>query len=119
MVRGIGNLGDELIRAGTHRLLASHAVREIELDSLPACQGRTLLLPGSGAWCRPFHEWMPRALAIAELRFERVIVLPSSFDPGEDSVRDALRQTRATIFAREAESLRLIDGLCRARLAHD
>jgi hypothetical protein len=25
-----------------------------------------VLLPGSGAFCRPYHEWMPRALAIAE-----------------------------------------------------
>jgi glycosyltransferase involved in cell wall biosynthesis len=62
---------------------------------------------------------MPRALAIAELRFERVIVLPSSFDPSEDEVREALSRTRATVFARERESYRRIESLCDARIAHD
>ncbi len=119
LVRGIGNIGDELIRAGTHRLLERHVFREIALDELAASRGDTLLLPGSGAWCRPHHEWMPRALAIAELRFDRVIVLPSSFDVGEDTVRAALRGTAATVFARETESLARIEGLCRARLAPD
>ena len=119
LVRGWGNVGDELIRAGTHRLLDTQVFREVGIDELPACGGDTVLLPGSGAWCRPYHEWMPRALAIAELRFDRVIVLPSSFDVGEDSVRQALRQSRATVFARETDSLRQIEGLCRARFAHD
>jgi exopolysaccharide biosynthesis predicted pyruvyltransferase EpsI len=119
LVRAPGNLGDELIRAGTHRLLAGHRFREITVDELPAARGRTVLLPGGGAWCRAYHEWMPYALAIAELRFERVIVLPSSFDPGEDSVRHALEKTRATVFARERESLQRIQPLCEARLAPD
>jgi GT2 family glycosyltransferase len=62
---------------------------------------------------------MPRALGIAELRFERVIVLPSSFDVTEDVVREALERSRATVFARERESLTRIEGMCDARLAHD
>ncbi len=119
LVRAGGNLGDELIRAGTHRLLARRPFREIGLDELAAASGRTVLLPGGGAWCRPYHEWMPYALGIAELRFERVIVLPSSFDPGEDSVRHALEKTRATVFARERTSLELIRDYGAARLAHD
>jgi GT2 family glycosyltransferase/exopolysaccharide biosynthesis predicted pyruvyltransferase EpsI len=119
LVRGFGNLGDELIRAGTHRLLGTNVFREIGVDDLPCCSGDTVLLPGSGAFCRPYHEWMPRALAIAELRFDRVIVLPSSFDVGEDSVRHALQRTSATVFAREAVSLRRVEGFCRARFAHD
>jgi GT2 family glycosyltransferase len=119
LVRAGGNLGDELIRAGTHRLLAHLPVREIALDELPAATGHTVMLPGSGAWCRPYHEWTSRALAIAELRFQQVIVLPSSFDPGEDSVRHGLGSTRATVFARESESLARIQPLCDARLAHD
>ena len=119
LVIGPGNVGDELIRAGTRRLLEGHVFHEIALDELPCRSGDTVLLPGSGAFCRPYHEWMPRALAIAELRFDRVIVLPSSFDVGEDSVRESLRRTSATVFAREPESLRRIEGLCRARSAHD
>jgi len=119
LLRGPGTVGDELIHAGTHRLLEGRAYREVAVDELPSSTGDTVLLPGSGALCRPYHEWMPRALAIAELRFERVIVLPSSVDIGEDEVRRALQDTRATVFAREAESLRQIEGLCRARAAHD
>jgi GT2 family glycosyltransferase len=97
----------------------NHVFREIELDDLPGSAGDTVLLPGSGAFCRPYHEWMPRALAIAELRFERVIVLPSSFDVSEDAVRDSLRRTRAIVFAREAESCRQIESLCQAHLGVD
>ena len=77
------------------------------------------LLCGGGAFCRTYNEFMPEALAIAELRFERVIVLPSSFEVEEDRVRDALMRTGATVFARERESYRRISGLCDARLAHD
>jgi GT2 family glycosyltransferase/exopolysaccharide biosynthesis predicted pyruvyltransferase EpsI len=119
LVRGFGNIGDELIRAGTHRLLEDHIFREIGVDELPCSSGDTVLLPGSGAFSRGYHEWMPRALAVAELRFDRVIVLPSSFDVREDAVRRSLQRTGATVFARELESLRRIEGLCRARLAHD
>ena len=119
LVRGEGNLGDELILAGTWELLDNHVYREIGLEELGGASGGTALIIGGGAWCRPYHELMPRALAIAELRFERVVVLPSSFDPGDDEVRSALQRTRAIVFAREPESLRRITGLCDARLAHD
>ncbi|MEA2436383.1 MAG: hypothetical protein QOF65_939 [Thermoleophilaceae bacterium] len=119
VVRGVGNRGDDLIWAGTRELLADHIYREVDLSGLCAAAGHTVVLCGGGAWCRPFHDLMPRALAIAELRFERVIVLPSSFDPSEDEVREALSQTRATVFARERESYRRITSLCHASIAHD
>ena len=118
-VRGLGNIGDELIWAGTRRLLEQHVYREIGLDELASSSGDTALLTGSGACCRSDHEWMPRALAIAELRFDRVIVLPSSFDVAEDAVRRALERCKATVFAREPKSFEAIAGLCRARAAHD
>jgi glycosyltransferase involved in cell wall biosynthesis/GT2 family glycosyltransferase len=118
-VRGIGNVGDELIWAGTRGLLEGREYREIGVEALPSCSGETVLLSGSGAWCRSYHEWMPRALAIAELRFERVIVLPSSFEITAEPVLRALERTDATVFAREPESLGAIQPVCRARLAHD
>ncbi len=62
---------------------------------------------------------MPAVLGVLERHFDRVIVLPSSFDPAEDRVRAALAASRATVFARERESYRRIAGLCEARLAHD
>ncbi len=119
LVRVAGNRGDELIAAGTRALLDQTIYTEIGIDALARARGHTVLLPGSGAFCRPYHEIMPRALAVAELRFERVIVLPSSFDPSEDEVREVLARTRATVFARELESYRRIRALCDARIAHD
>jgi GT2 family glycosyltransferase/exopolysaccharide biosynthesis predicted pyruvyltransferase EpsI len=114
-----GNLGDKLIAAGTRELLSGRIYREIFIDELAKSSGEIALLIGTGGWCRPYHDCMPRALAIAELRFERVIVLPSSFDVTEDVVREALERSKATVFAREHESLARIEGMCDARLAHD
>jgi GT2 family glycosyltransferase/exopolysaccharide biosynthesis predicted pyruvyltransferase EpsI len=119
LARGPGNRGDDLIWAGTRKLLAEHIYREIDLTALCRARGHTVVLKGGGAFCRRYREHMPRALAVACLRFERVILLPSSFDPSEDEVRDALARTRATVFARELESYRRIVSLCDARLAHD
>lgn len=118
-VRGHGNRGDDLILAGARELLTEHIYREVSPEGLCRASGHTALLCGGGAFCRPYHEIMPRLLGIAELRFDRVIVLPSSFDPAEDEVRAALSRTRATVFAREPESFRRIESLCDARLAHD
>lgn len=47
-VRGRGNLGDELIWAGTRALLAHHIYREIDLDGLCRTTGHTVLLTGGG-----------------------------------------------------------------------
>jgi GT2 family glycosyltransferase/exopolysaccharide biosynthesis predicted pyruvyltransferase EpsI len=117
-IRGLGNIGDQLIWAGTRELLSRHIYREITHEQVAHAQGHTALITGGGAFCR-FHAWMPRLLAVAELRFERVIVLPSSFDPGDDNVRRSLSLTGATVFARETQSYRRIAPMCDARLAHD
>jgi GT2 family glycosyltransferase len=118
-VRGRGNRGDDLIQAGTRRLLAGLDYREIGGEEVAAASGELAVISGGGAWCRSYHQYMPRVLALAEMRFSRVVVLPSSFDPAEEAVRDALSRSRAVIFARERESWRQIRGLCDARLAHD
>ena len=119
LVRTPGNLGDALIAAGTAELLADHVYREVDLEGLCSAEGDTVVLQGSGAFCRPYHEVMPRALAVAELRFRRVIVLPSSFDTAEETVRDALARSRAIVFARERVSASKLVSLCDVRLAHD
>lgn len=119
LIRPFGNYGDELIWAGTRELLRGHVYREIGIDQVASAGGELAVLSGGGAWSRRYNEMMPEALAIAELRFERVIVLPSSFEVSEDRVRAALEKSNATVFARERESYEQIRGLCRARLAHD
>lgn len=119
LIRGIGNIGDELIRAGTGELLSGHVYREIDVDELCGANGHTALIFGGGGFCHPFHELMPHVLAVAEMRFERVIVLPSTFDTSVDAVRDAVERTRAVVMARERESYSQIQALCDARLAYD
>ena len=118
-VGGAGNAGDQLIAAGSRTLLAGALTREIGLAEVPAARGELAVLCGSGAWCGPYHELMPPLLPVLERRFERVVVLPSSFDVSVPEVRRALEVSRATIFARERESFEGIRGLCDARLAHD
>ena len=62
---------------------------------------------------------MPALLPRLEERFERVIVLPSSFDTSVPEVSEVLSRTQAMVFARERESYRQISKLCRASLACD
>ncbi len=118
-VRGSGNLGDELIWAGTRELLRGRTYTEIGFDELPGAIGHTALICGCGRFCQAYHELMPHVLAIAEMRFERVIVLPSTFDTSVGVIRNTLEHTRALVFAREQESYNQIQSLCDARLAHD
>jgi exopolysaccharide biosynthesis predicted pyruvyltransferase EpsI len=117
-VRGFGNVGDLLIHAGIRQMLSSLDYREISIFNLDGVRGNTAVFPGAGGFCHAHHK-IPAYMAELEARFERVIVLPSSFDVSVDSVRAFLQQTRAHVFARERESYRQIQGLCRADLAHD
>ncbi|MBA2347250.1 MAG: glycosyltransferase [Solirubrobacterales bacterium] len=119
LVGGEGNRGDALIWAGARRLLEGRIYREVAARDLAGVRGELVLLPGGGAFSHAYHEFMPRILAIAERRFERVVVLPSSFDVRVEEVRRALDRTNATVFAREDVSFAAIQGLCRARAAHD
>ena len=105
---------------GVQALLAERIYREIDWEGLCAARGHTAVLHVvAEAFRRPGDPLTARALAVAELRFERVIVLPASFDPADDVTREALTGSRATVFAREPESFRRITPLCDARLAHD
>lgn len=120
LVRAPGNLGDQLIAAGARRLFAELPYRECSVAEALRSRGALAVLMGGGAWSKPYHEVMPPALRAIAARYERVIVLPSSFDVSVDAVREALRETRAIVFAREEESFRALDGLCeQRRLAHD
>lgn len=118
-IRGWGNLGDELIYAGTRRLLEDVAMREIGLEELDRCRGDTALLAGGGAWCQSYHELMPHLLPMVEDRFAQVIISPSSFDLRVPEVRKALSRSRALVFARELESWRQLREVCRVEVAHD
>lgn len=118
LIRGYGNLGDELIFAGMRQLLGGVRYRETGVDNLYGVRGELGLVAGGGAWCGEF-DYMAKLLPEIERRFARVIVLPSSYDPNVDAIRRILAQSHALFFARERTSYDLIRGICRAELAHD
>lgn len=118
LIRSFGNIGDQLIYAGTRRLLANIDYREVSLLQLEGVRGQLAVITGGGAWCQP-HSHMAQYLRRIEEQFERVVILPSSFDVAEASVRQALTMTKALVFARERVSYEQIRDLCQAALAHD
>ena len=117
-VRLYGNKGDELIYAGTRQLLARRFYREVGVRELDGISGHTAMVAGCGGWCGPYHD-MVKHLPVIEAKFERVIIMPSSFDVSVASVRSALATTRALVFARERKSLDDICQLCDAKIAYD
>src|ERR1700722_2778900 len=117
-IRLYGNKGDELIYAGTRQLLARRFYKEVSVRDLDGVSGHTALVAGCGGWCGPYHD-MVKHLPVIETKFERVIVMPSSFDVSLPSVRSALATTKALVFARERKSFDDIRRLCDAKIAYD
>ncbi len=118
LIRGYGNIGDDLIYAGTRQLLPGLRYRELSILKLDGVRGELAVVTGGGAWCKPFED-MARNFPEVEKRFERVIVLPSSFDLESPLVAGTLSRTKALVFARERVSYEQIRSVCRADLAHD
>ena len=117
-IRVCGNIGDELIYAGTRQLLARRFYKEVSVRNLGGVSGHTALVAGGGGWCRPYH-YMVEYLPAIENKFERVIIMPSSFDVSVPSVRSTLAAAKALVFARERKSFEGICRHCDAKLAHD
>ena len=67
-VRSTGNLGDELIFAGTRQLLAGTPSREVGLDDVESVTGETAVVAGGGSWCSPYHG-LARLFPAIERRF--------------------------------------------------
>ncbi len=117
-IRLYGNKGDELIYAGTRQLLARRFYKEVSVRDLGGVSGHTAVVAGCGGWCGPYHD-MVKHLPAIETRFERVIIMPSSFDVSVPSVRSALSTTKALVFARERKSFDDICRICDAKIAYD
>jgi exopolysaccharide biosynthesis predicted pyruvyltransferase EpsI len=117
-IRLYGNIGDELIYAGTRQLLARRSYKEVGVRHLGGVSGHTALVAGWGGWCGPYHD-MVEHLPLIEAKFERVIIMPSSFDVSVPSVRTTLAATKALVFARERKSFDGVRGICDARMAYD
>src|SRR5262245_32576490 len=117
-IRLWGNKGDELIYAGTRQLLARRFYKEVSVRELDGVSGHTALVAGCGGWCGPYHDMVNHLPAI-ETKFERVVIMPSSFDVSVPSVRSTLAATKALVFARERKSFDDICQLCDAKVAYD
>lgn len=119
-----GNVGDRLIWAGTHDLLAAagcgaaHPLPVAEVRAT-AARDACLVVPGSGALTAIWHEWLPALVADAAERFARVVILPSQFDPAVPVVAAALSRPNVFAFAREPVSYARIRRFGRAVLAFD
>jgi exopolysaccharide biosynthesis predicted pyruvyltransferase EpsI len=118
-----GNIGDHLIWVGTEDLLAGGSISYAsmplkELDNACLPQG-TLLIPGSGALTKSFHEWLPAAVIKASRRFNKVVLLPSSYDLTVPIVGECLSQQNVYAFAREIGSYRLAKNSGRAAISFD
>lgn len=106
LVLSWGNVGDYLIWEGTRKLLASGGVKHqtIPLDDLDKTKSGGLgVFVGGGAWCR-WYCLGPLVLPRLEEKFDRVVVLPSTFDLQVPAVRGAMVNSSATFFAREPVS---------------
>jgi exopolysaccharide biosynthesis predicted pyruvyltransferase EpsI len=117
-IRGFGNIGDDLIYAGARKLLSVVDYQEKSLTDVAQLNGDVGLVAGSGAFCGTYPQ-MTRYLPEIEKRFERVIVLPSSFDLSIPAVRSSLTKSKTFFFAREERSFGSIRDICECGLAHD
>src|SRR5262249_31594889 len=117
-IRLYGNIGDELIYAGTRQLLARRFYKEVGVRNISGVSGHTALVAGGGCWCGPYHD-VAAHLPLIENNFKRVIIMPSSFDVSVPFVRATLAATKALVFARDRQSFDGIRRLCDAKLAYD
>ena len=77
-----GNWGDALIRAGTLRLLREMRLNYQEVaweTPFPSGREKLLIFGGGGAWCRFWRHAYDYVKKASE-QFDRIVVLPSTFD---------------------------------------
>jgi exopolysaccharide biosynthesis predicted pyruvyltransferase EpsI len=105
-----GNVGDHLIWRGTERLLDGLPLKferiscsEIN-DEKTQYNNDTLVIPGSGAFTKNFHEWLPQLVLKASNQFGQVVILPSEYEPELPVVFSALSQPNVFPFARDSYS---------------
>lgn len=97
-----GNMGDYLIDAGAEALLQDIPHRTVWRADLGDYKGDTLIINGSGGWCRYWHQAIAETLALAG-GFQRVVVFPSTFEV-EDPVVLKMLPVPDVVFARERVS---------------
>jgi hypothetical protein len=96
LVRGPAREPDDPALAPVHGVLADHIYREVAFEQLCEVTGDVVVLDGGPGFTHATAHLMARALAVAELRFDRVVVLPTSIDQSCDTVRETIAGSRAT-----------------------
>lgn len=97
-----GNMGDHLIDAGAEALLQDIPHRTVWRADLGDYKGDTLIINGSGGWCRYWHDAISETLELAG-GFRRVVVFPSTFEVDDPLVLKML-PVPDVVFARERVS---------------
>ena len=120
-----GNIGDQLIWRGTERLLDGLPL-EFERITCSEINGEktqynndTLVIPGSEAFNKNFHEWLPQLVLKASNQFGRVVILPSEYEPDFPVVFSALSQPNVFPFARDSYSYNLVKLFSQVSLSLD
>ncbi len=103
-MRGPGREPDDPALAQFSALLADHIYREVAFEQVCEATGDTVVLDGGPGFTRAADHLMPRALAVAELRFDHVVVLPTTIDESCDIVREVLAASRATFIGARVEA---------------
>lgn len=123
IVRMPGNIGDHLIWRGCCDLFDQHGIAAERIDHHEALEAshpeHTLVIPGSGALTRLWHEWLPELILAAASLYRHVIVLPSDYDVDVAPVAQALAQPNVWAFARQPRSYAAIRRFGRAVLMPD
>jgi exopolysaccharide biosynthesis predicted pyruvyltransferase EpsI len=118
-----GNMGDHLIWSGTEALLAAADTPFERLAMWDVAAGsfrdECLVVPGSGALTRVWHEWLPELIMEASRRFRCVLILPSQYDTSVEVVANALARPNVFAYARDAASYRAARPFGRTSLAFD
>lgn len=123
IVRMPGNIGDALIWRGTADLFERHRIDAERIDHRQALDGphpdTTLVIPGSGALTRLWHEWLPELIERAAAQYRQVVVLASDYDPDVPVVARALALPNVWAIARQPLSYAAIRPFGRAVLMPD
>lgn len=120
-ITGYGNVGDFLIYEGTRQLLNKLHIpfKEIHISHAKVHKGELALICGGGAWCKVFNHYMPQHLPVIENNFQKVIVLPSSYEIADPFVSNALSKSKALFLSRELISQDQIKDICASECMHD
>ena len=113
-----GNLGDELIYRGTKELLSGIDYQEINLHDLGNESGDVALIVGSGGWTKKFYK-LPSYLPKVSEQFDRIIVLPSTYDIKNLFIRKILSEVPGFYFSRDYFSYYQIKEICDTDIALD